>query len=132
MPSERSMPSEITGEKAERTKARSISLQTWIRPHFDGRPMNAPHSMPAADNLDLMKFGVGQPVPRNEDPTLLRGQGRYSDDVNMENQVWCVMVRSQVAHGILNGIDAEAARKMPGVLGIWTGTDLNDAGYGAL
>src|SRR5476649_2028484 len=94
--------------------------------------MNAPHGMPAADNLELMKFGVGQPVPRNEDPTLLQGQGRYSDDVSMENQVWCVMVRSQVAHGILNGIDAEAARKMPGVLGIWTGTDLNDAGYGAL
>src|SRR3954466_8945422 len=34
MPSERSMPSEITGEKAERTKARSISLQTWIRPFW--------------------------------------------------------------------------------------------------
>src|SRR5512136_2138520 len=34
MPSERSMPSEITGEKAERTNARSISLQTWIRPFW--------------------------------------------------------------------------------------------------
>src|ERR1043166_5472732 len=34
MPSERSMPSEITGEKAERTKAGSISLQTWIRPFW--------------------------------------------------------------------------------------------------
>src|ERR1044072_5974012 len=34
MPSERSMPSEITGEKAARTKARSISLQTWIRPFW--------------------------------------------------------------------------------------------------
>jgi len=91
--------------------------------------MNAPL---AADNLDLMKFGVGQPVPRQEDPTLLKGQGRYSDDVNLDGQVYAVMVRSQVAHGVLKGIDADEARKMPGVLGIWTGKDLNDAGYGAL
>ena len=91
--------------------------------------MNAPF---AADNLDLMKFGVGQPVPRQEDPTLLKGEGRYSDDVNLENQVYCVMVRSQMAHGIIKGIDTEEARRMPGVLGIWTGADLNAAGYGAL
>ncbi len=41
--------------------------------------MNAPLD---ADNLDLMKFAVGQPVPRQEDPTLLKGQGRYTDDIN--------------------------------------------------
>jgi aerobic carbon-monoxide dehydrogenase large subunit len=91
--------------------------------------MNAPF---AADNLDLMKFGVGQPVPRNEDPTLLKGEGRYSDDVNMPNQAWCVMVRSQVAHGVLKGIDTSEAKAMPGVLGVWTGADLNAAGYGTL
>ena len=91
--------------------------------------MNAPF---AADSLDLMKFGVGQPVPRQEDPTLLKGEGRYSDDVNLENQVYCVMVRSQMAHGIIKGIDTEEARGMPGVLGVWTGADLNAAGYGAL
>ena len=73
--------------------------------------MNAPL---AADNLDLMKFGVGQPVPRQEDPTLLKGQGRYSDDVNLENQVYAVMVRSQVAHGVLKGIDADEAAQDAG------------------
>ena len=91
--------------------------------------MNAPLD---ADNLDLMKFGVGQPVPRQEDPTLLKGQGRYTDDINLPGQAYAVMVRSQVAHGLLKGIDAEEARGMPGVLGIWTGADLNAAGYGAL
>ena len=91
--------------------------------------MNAPLD---ADNLDLMKFGVGQPVPRQEDPTLLKGQGRYTDDVNLPGQAYAVMVRSQIAHGLLKGIDAEEARAMPGVLGIWTGADLNAAGYGAL
>ena len=91
--------------------------------------MNAPLS---ADNLDLMKFGVGQPVHRQEDPTLLKGQGKYSDDVNLENQAHAVMVRSQIAHGLIRGIDTDEARKMPGVLGVWTGKDLNAAGYGAL
>ena len=91
--------------------------------------MNAPLS---ADNLDLMKFGVGQPVHRQEDPTLLKGQGRYSDDINLEKQAYAVMVRSQIAHGLIRGIDTDEARKMPGVLGVWTGKDLNAAGYGSL
>ncbi len=91
--------------------------------------MNAPF---AADKLDSMKFGIGQPVPRQEDPTLLQGQGRYTDDLNLPNQAHAVMVRSQVAHGILKSIDAEEAKKMPGVLGVWTGADLNEAGYGPL
>src|SRR5689334_20570688 len=91
--------------------------------------MNAPV---AADTLDSMKFGVGQPVPRQEDPTLLQGQGRYTDDVNLPNAAHAVMVRSQVAHGVIKGIDIAEAKKMPGVLGVWTGADLNAAGYGAL
>ena len=91
--------------------------------------MNAPF---AADDLNLAKFGVGQPVSRNEDPVLLKGEGRYSDDVNMPNQAWCVMVRSQVAHGVIKGIDTSEARTMPGVLGVWTGADLNAAGFGPL
>jgi carbon-monoxide dehydrogenase large subunit len=89
--------------------------------------MNAPM---AANDLNLMKFGIGQPVPRQEDPTLLRGEGRYTDDMNLPNQAWCVMVRSQLAHGVIKGIDTAEARTMPGVLGVWTGADL--ANYGPL
>ena len=91
--------------------------------------MNAPM---AANDLSLMKFGIGQPVPRQEDPTLLRGEGRYTDDMNLANQAYCVMVRSQVAHGVIKGIDTAEAKAMPGVLGVWTGADLNAAGYGNL
>jgi carbon-monoxide dehydrogenase large subunit len=98
-------------------------------PIFGRTAMNAPLD---ADNLNLTKFGIGQPVPRQEDPTLLRGRGRYTDDVNLPNQAYAVMVRSQVAHGILKGIDIDEARKMPGVLGAWTGADLDQAGYGPL
>jgi carbon-monoxide dehydrogenase large subunit len=71
-----------------------------------------------------LKFGIGQPVPRAEDPTLLTGRGRYTDDIALPGQVWCVMVRSPYAHGVINGIGTDAARAMPGVLGVWTGQDL--------
>jgi aerobic carbon-monoxide dehydrogenase large subunit len=91
--------------------------------------MNAPV---AANDVGLLKFGIGQPVPRQEDPTLLRGQGRYTDDLALPNQAYAVMVRSQVAHGLLKGIDTSEAREMPGVLGVWTGADLNAAGYRTL
>jgi carbon-monoxide dehydrogenase large subunit len=82
--------------------------------------------------LALMKFGVGQPVPRMEDPTLLRGKGSYTDDQNLPGQAYAVMVRSKIAHGILKGIDSAAAAKMPGVLAILTYADLEAAGFGPM
>ena len=83
-------------------------------------------------DLALMKFGVGQPVSRKEDPTLLRGEGRYTDDINLSGQAHAVMVRSRIAHGRLKGIDVEAARAMPGVLAVLTHADLEAAGFGPL
>jgi carbon-monoxide dehydrogenase large subunit len=79
-----------------------------------------------------LKFGIGQPVPRQEDPTLLTGRGRYTDDLSLPGQVHAVMVRSPVAHGTIRGIDTSAARALPGVLGVWTGADLAAAGYGTM
>src|SRR5262245_6800288 len=84
------------------------------------------------NDLALMKFGVGQPVPRKEDPTLLRGEGRYTDDINLAGQAYAVMVRSKLAHGILKGIDSAAAAKMPGVLAILTYADIAAAGFGPM
>ncbi len=90
--------------------------------------------MPDTQVLDasMLKFGIGQPVPRNEDPVLLRGEGRYTDDVSLPGQAWCVMVRSAHAHAVIRGIGTEEARGMPGVLGVFTGADLEAAGYGRL
>src|SRR5260221_12565050 len=73
--------------------------------------------------------GIGEPVRRTEDPVLLRGQGRYTDDINERGQAYAYIVRSQHAHGVLKGIEAEKARRMPGVLAIYTAADL--AAYGA-
>jgi carbon-monoxide dehydrogenase large subunit len=80
--------------------------------------------------LSQTKFGVGQPVLRKEDPTLVRGEGRYTDDVNLPNQAYAVMVRSSEPHGVIRHIDTETAKAMPGVLAVLTGADL--AGYGGL
>ncbi len=78
----------------------------------------------------LSKFGIGQPVRRTEDPTLVRGEGRYTDDINLPGQAYLVMVRSPHAHGAIRGIETSAARNMPGILGVYTATDL--AAYGTL
>ncbi|WP_159999341.1 xanthine dehydrogenase family protein molybdopterin-binding subunit [Roseomonas sp. 18066] len=88
--------------------------------------------MPDSLSIDptRLKFGIGQPVPRNEDPILLQGQGRYTDDLQMPGQLWCVIVRSPYAHGVLNGIDTSAALEVPGVVAAYTGQDLAEAGYG--
>lgn len=84
------------------------------------------------NRLSTMKFGIGQPVPRNEDPKLLKGQGRYTDDVNVAGQAYAHMVRSPFAHGTIRDIDIEAALAMPGVIAVYTGQDLIDAGYGPM
>jgi len=83
-------------------------------------------------DLALMKFGVGQPVSRKEDPMLLRGEGRYTDDINLPGQAHAVMVRSKVAHGRIKSIDAKGALAMPGVLTVLTHADLEAAGFGPL
>ena len=84
----------------------------------------------AADRLAVEKYAVGQSVPRKEDPKLLRGEGRYTDDVSLPGQAYAVMVRSQNGHGVIRSIETAAARKMPGVLGVYTAADLK--GYGPL
>jgi len=85
-----------------------------------------------AMTLDLDRFAVGQPVPRSEDPVLITGKGRFTDDVNLPGQAYCVIVRSPYAHGIIRGIDATEARGMPGVLGVYTAADLEAGGIGPL
>jgi carbon-monoxide dehydrogenase large subunit len=78
------------------------------------------------------RFAVGQSVPRSEDPALLRGEGRYTDDLNLPGQVFGVVVRSRTAHGVLRGVDSATALAMPGVLAVLTGADLEAAGLGPM
>ena len=89
-----------------------------------------PSSASLETAIALQKFGVGQPVRRKEDDTLVRGKGKYTDDFNLPGQAYAWIVRSSHAHGIIRGIDTSAAKAMPGVLGVWTGADLASANYG--
>ena len=79
--------------------------------------------------IAMQKYGVGQPVRRKEDDTLVRGKGKYTDDFSLPGQAFAWMVRSSHAHGMIKGIDASAAKAMPGVLGVWTAADLASANY---
>ncbi len=69
------------------------------------------------------EFGIGQPVPREEDPYLVRGAGRYVDDMQTAGQTRAYVLRSPHAHANVVRIDATAARVMPGVLLVLTGND---------
>ncbi len=68
--------------------------------------------------------GIGASLPRLEDARLLTGGGCYSDDFTLPGQAHGVVLRSTHAHARLVSVDAEAARKMPGVLLVLTGADV--------
>jgi carbon-monoxide dehydrogenase large subunit len=85
-----------------------------------------------ANPVTVEKFGVGQSVRRIEDPRLLQGFGRYSDDVSLPHQAYAVVVRSPHAHAAIRSIDASVARGAGGVLAVLTGADLAADGLGVL
>ena len=69
------------------------------------------------------EFSIGQAVTRLEDPRLLRGQGRFLDDMVFGRQVHAAIVRSPHAHAEIRAIDRAAALAAPGVLAVLTGDD---------
>ena len=77
-----------------------------------------------------MKFGVGQPVRRFEDLSLITGRGHYTDDIHLPGMALAYVLRSPQAHAAIRSLDAAAARGMPGVLLVLTGTDVNAEGLG--
>ena len=66
----------------------------------------------------------GQKINRVEDPALLRGEGRYLDDIHMSGMLHAAFVRSPYAHARITGVDAAAARSMDGVVAVYTLDDL--------
>ncbi len=75
---------------------------------------------------------IGKPVRREEDFRLLRGRGRYADDVNAPDQARAYVLRSPHAHAEIRRIDTRAALQSEGVLAVLTGEDLAARGLGAL
>ena len=75
---------------------------------------------------------IGRPMPRFEDLRLVRGAGRFTDDITLDEQAFAVFVRSQHAHAHIGKIDAEAARCHPGVLAVLTGADYQADGLAGI
>ncbi len=78
----------------------------------------------------MAKYGIGQPVSRFEDARLLRGHGRFINDVDLIGQAYAAVLRSPHAHATIRAIDTAAAARAPGVLAVYTGADV--AGLGTM
>ena len=82
--------------------------------------------------MTTTKYGLAQPVRRVEDPRLLKGSGRYTDDIVLPNMLFGVVLRSPHAAASITRIDTAAAAKLTGIAGIYTAADLSADGVGPL
>jgi len=78
------------------------------------------------------EFAVGQPVPRFEDPRLVKGHGRYVADMVFPGMAFGYVLRSPHAHARIRSIDTAKAKAAPGVLAVLTAADYTAAGFGDL
>ncbi len=81
---------------------------------------------------DMSNSPIGKSILRKEDQKFLTGAGQYTDDITLQGQTYAVFLRSPHAHANIKSIDLSAARKAPGVVAIFTGTDLAEAKVGGL
>nr|TFG55476.1 MAG: xanthine dehydrogenase family protein molybdopterin-binding subunit [Hyphomicrobiales bacterium] len=69
---------------------------------------------------------IGRSVPRLEDEILLKGEGRFAADISFPNQLHMRVVRANCAHARIISIDTKVARALPGVVAVWTASDIQD------
>src|ERR1700740_1047473 len=74
------------------------------------------------------RVGRGHTVRRIEDPALVAGRGQFTDDLTRAGQTHMVFLRSPYAHARILSVDASSARESPGVIAVYTGGDLVEAG----
>ncbi|MFO1335568.1 MAG: xanthine dehydrogenase family protein molybdopterin-binding subunit [Piscinibacter sp.] len=84
--------------------------------------------MSSSNSVEAGRYGSGREVRRIEDPALLRGEGRFTDDLVREGQTHLVFLRSPYAHARIVGVDTSAAEAVPGVLAVFSGAELQAAG----
>ena len=78
------------------------------------------------------RFGSDRDTRRSEDPPLLTGRGRFTDDVDLPGQAHAAFARAGVAHATIRGIDVAPALKQRGVIAVFTGRDLAADGIGPI
>jgi len=81
---------------------------------------------------ETLRFGSGRDALRSEDEPLLTGRGRFTDDLAPAGAAHAAFVRAPVGHGAIRSVDVARAAKLPGVLAIFTGADLERDGIGAI
>jgi carbon-monoxide dehydrogenase large subunit len=75
---------------------------------------------------------IGARIHRREDPRLVRGQGRYTDDFVRPNTAYLALIRSPYAHARISSIDATAAKAAPGVVAVYVAEDIEKVISGAM
>ncbi len=74
----------------------------------------------------------GSPIKRREDPRLITGQAKYTDDLTLPGMAHMAVVRSPYAHARIRRVATEKAGAMPGVLAVFTGRQMREAGFGSI
>jgi carbon-monoxide dehydrogenase large subunit len=92
----------------------------------------ANHAATAECEDAMGEFAIGQPVPRFEDPRLVKGGGRYVADMMFPGTAFGYVLRSPHAHARIRSIATEKAKAAPGVLAVLTGADYRASGFGDL
>ncbi|TMD20553.1 MAG: xanthine dehydrogenase family protein, partial [Chloroflexi bacterium] len=112
---------------------RGTAVGLYVRDHLRLRAARGPaaaarhlHQHPQQATLPGMavRTALGGRVKRREDPRLVTGQGRYTDDIRPEHCLHAVFVRSTMAHARLSAVDVGAAREIPGVEAVYVAADL--------
>src|SRR5579864_2514080 len=115
---------------ASRPRFREISVAAPAMRRFWTRPWKLRASCGRASEMGVRQFGAS--VMRLEDPRMLKGQGRYLDDISLPGLLHAAFVRSQSAHAKIRGIDTSSARELGGVAAIYTAKDLEAVAAGPL
>ena len=79
-------------------------------------------------NAKLAAVWVGKKLKRKEDPRLIQGTSHYTDDLKLPRMLFCAFTRSPMAHAEIRAIRTDAARALPGVVGVFTAHDLTGLG----
>ena len=73
---------------------------------------------------------IGRPMRRLEDERLITGRGRYAGDIKLDGTLHLALRRSPMPHARIDAIDISGAKAMPGVIAVWTASDLPEAAPG--
>src|SRR6516225_5399773 len=83
--------------------------------------------MSITDGKKSERHALGKAMKRKEDPRFIEGRGRYVDDITLPNMLNMALVHSPYPHARIKNIDSSAALKVPGVVAVITGKDLEAA-----